>query len=257
MAILSRAFCIGILLVGSAPARANDLDMLRDRLGLSIVTQNLSTRIVPTVARPDRPVTMRDLADADRQPCLHRVSDALSIYPPALVRSLVHTLALADMIHAWDIRIGGFHAPGLIAVSCEAADLNVAYEIASLHNSFAALVLMHAQPDWSEWEKFNPDGFRYGDETTYKHELQDPGASDGGSLLNRDGFATALGMTGRENDFESYAQRAFGHPADLVAALPGNTRMQGKLRLLMKTYQSLAPDIENRFTADGLAAAAH
>lgn len=61
-----------------------------------------------------------------------------------------------------------------------------------------------------------------------------------------------MGLAGRENDFEGFAERAFGHPSGLAADSRNNPRMRNKLRLLVSTYLSMAPDMKTYFVSNGL-----
>ena len=95
-------------------------------------------------------------------------------------------------------------------------------------------------------------GGRLGPVPAYKAQLRDPEAHDADAALNHAGFVTTLGLAGRENDFETYAERLFGHPPGLRRRPCGIPRVQGRLCLLMRTYLALAPDMRVVFRQDGL-----
>ena len=218
---------------------------------MSVVDTGLAQSIVPRVATAQRPVTMADLSVQNATACLSALQAAFQAYPPTLVSELVQQVALADMIHAWSIRIGGFHAPGLLAINCENASDNASFDTDSVHDELAALLLDRVGLDTAAWRAFNPPGFRYGDLDSYKAELRDPGSRDGEAALHGNGFVATLGLTGVENDFQTYAERVFGHPQEFAALLRQQPAMRGKARLLMALYASQAPLLSATFAESG------
>jgi hypothetical protein len=227
------------------------------RWHVTVITGTLATRIVPLVATSQRPVAMQDLSPPNEVACLQAVATALGTYPPVLVAALVRQVALADMIDAWNIRIGGFHAPGLIALNCQDAAENEAFDVDSFHDELAALFLVKAPLDGVAWNAFNPPGFHYGDVESYRAELRDPHGRDGDNALHRNGFVSALGLTGMENDFQTYSERIFGHPEAFAALLRAQPAMRGKARMVMDLYAREAPSLTTQFAASGLARATH
>ena len=222
---------------------------IRWRWGIEIIASDLQTRIAPEVTTQQRPVTLADLSEQNAPACRAAVQTALGAYPAAFVSGLVHRVVLADGIHAWDIRIGGFHAPGLLAANCESAVDNERFDVDSIHDSIGALLLARTPLDPAAWSQFNPPGFRYGDVASYKAELRDPGSRDGTAALHRSGFVASLGLTGIENDFETYAEKVFGHPKHLAEMMSANAAMRGKARLLMSMYLRQSPWFARRFEA--------
>lgn len=256
---LSGCFAAFWLLSGSLAA-AESANSLRQAIQqdwhVTVVDHDLGDMIVPHVATAERPVTMADLSAGNAVSCLGAVVTAFKAYPSGLVSSLVRQVALADMIHAWSIRIGGFHAPGLVAINCERAAENSTFDIDSVHTELAALMLARAGLDEAAWRAFNPPRFRYGDVTSYKDELRDPDSRDGDAALHGNGFVARLGLTGIENDFQTYAERLFGHPEALATLLHQQPAMRGKARLVMALYVSQAPSLAGQFRDEGLTSAA-
>ena len=255
-----RAWCVTLCLLSGRAVAADSADLLRQTVArdwhVTVVDHDLANTIVPRVATADRPVTMADLSAGNAPACLQAVVAAFKAYPTGLVSSRVQQVALADMIHAWSIRIGGFHAPGLVAVNCESAAENGDFDTDSVHDELAALMLARGGLDEAAWQGFNPPGFRYGDVASYKDELRNPGSRDGDAALHRNGFVGSLGLTGIENDFQTYAERMFGHPAEFAALLRQQPAMRGKARLVMAFYVSQAPSLAGQFREEGLTAAA-
>ncbi|GAB0115782.1 hypothetical protein [Acidisoma sp. C75] len=226
------------------------------RYHVRVIEHDLTQRIVPLVATPDRPVKMRDLSPENETACLQAVKTAFVAYPAAFVSSLVGRLALADDLSAWNIRGGAFHTPGLIALNCVQADANEAFDVDSIHDEIAALVLIKMPLDRAAWDAFNPQGFTYGDTASYHAELRHPHSRAGNAALHAKGFVSALGMTGIDNDFQAYAERIFGHPAGFAQLLQAYPAMRGKAAMVMALYRRLSPALGDRLRSSELLAAA-
>jgi hypothetical protein len=257
------AYCLAVVsLLWPPSARAADTSAalraeIANRWHVTVIESGLATRVVPLVATSQRPVTMQDLSPPNEAACLQAVVTAFQAYPPALVTALVRQVALGDMIDAWNIRIGGFHAPGLIALNCQDADENKAFDVDSFHDEMAALFLMNAPLNHAAWQAFNPPGFQYGDVESYRAELRDPHGRDGDDALHRNGFVSALGLTGIENDFQTYSERIFGHPQEFAALLRAQPAMRGKARMVMALYAGQAPSLATQFGELGLVSVTH
>ncbi len=225
---------------------------------LQIVDHDLARTIVPFVKRPDRPVEMVDLSDANAPACLTAVFDAFSKYPASFISGLVSKVALADNVHVWSIRTGGFQIDGLLALNCQDAAQHVSFYEDTVHDELAGLLLERSSPDQAAWVGLNPAGFRYGDMASYQAELRNPQSRDGDDALHRNGFMSALGLTGMNNDIETYAAQLIGHPAETVQLLGRYPALRGKATLVMAIYERAAPALTKFFQASGLAeAAAH
>ena len=179
---------------------------------------------------------------------------ALAVYPEHFVSALVKQLALADDIRIWGIIVGGVQAPNVIGVNCGPNNRRGISSV--VHSAIAGRLLDWAPPNWAAWEATNESGFKYGDLAAYKKELDDPDAREVNAFLNTRGFVGRFGLTGRDPDFESYAEQVFGHGAEFAAIVRANPAMRGKLRLLIRCYLQVAPDLRRYFERTGLLAAA-
>ncbi|MCB8881027.1 hypothetical protein ACELLULO517_12345 [Acidisoma cellulosilytica] len=264
-ALRTALFAIGLtgaasLLAVPRAQAADDTASLRLRIAslwhVTLVEKDLTTQVVPLVATPDRPVAMRDLSTANQAACLQAIVIAFQAYPAPFISTLVQKVALADHISVWKIDVGGFHAPGLIALNCQDAADNQAFDRDSLHDELAALLLATTPVDRTGWQAFNPPGFRYGDIESYRAELRDPHGRAGDDALHHDGFVSALGLTGLENDFQTYAERILGHPQEFAELLREQPAMRGKARMVMALYLHQAPALAAQFASSGLTDAA-
>ena len=234
---------------------------------VTVVDRNLQVAVVPQVERylstlpsveskdsPSSFVDMADLTEPNRTACLDAMNDALAMYPHQLVTTLIKEVVLADDIRVWGSDVGGVQAPGLTAINCMPANRQVLRDI--VHSSIAGKLLHAAPPDWSAWDGMNESGFKYGDLEAFKKELDDPDARNVRAGLNARGFVAKIGLTGRDSDFQSYAEQVFGHGAEFAAIVRANPAMRGKLRLLIRCYLQVAPDLRRYFERTGLLAAA-
>ncbi len=248
---LGRLFALAIACC-SSPVLANDFS----QYGLTIMEHDLSSKIVPELERPDRPVKMWDIQPQEQRECENLVEIALGVYPPIFIRALVRRLVLAGDIYVWNKPVGGMQVPGVIAINCIQPFNNTDLIPDGVHDAIAGLVSNVAPPNWTAWETGNKSGFRYGDMEAYKAELSDPDARNVSRRLNADGFVSQYGLTGKLADFESYAEQVFGHGSSFAALVRQYSPMKHKLAVMLGTYLSLAPSLRTYFDQTGLASAA-
>ena len=244
---------LSALILAANLAHANDLQA---RYGLTIEDHDLDRTVAPQVARPDRPVQMWDVAPQNEEPCLAAVEQALGVYPATFVKALVRRLVLAGDIYAWGRSVGSAQAPGLVAINCSRPVEGTPYITANTHGMVAAKVTDIGLPNWTLWKAANRPGFKYGDLDAFKAALHDPDAWTLTRRLNQEGFVNGFGLVGEENDFETYAEQAFGHGAEFASLVRQYPPMQQKLRILLDTYLALAPSLRDYFDQTGLANAA-
>ena len=244
----------------AAHAESGDIGQLKAQInrtwGVTIVDGDLANRIVPLVTKPDRPVTMSDVSALNEPACLRAVMGAFSVYPAKFISSLVSRVVLADQVHVWSIRTGGFQTSGILALNCDNAVQNELFYQDTVHDELAGLLLENVTPDENSWLKFDPPGFAYGDMSTYQAALRSPGSRDGDGILHQDGFVSSLGLTGINNDIETNAEKIFGHPTEFAALIQSYPAMRGKTRLLMDVYLQQAPGLKAFFDQSGLTEAA-
>ena len=224
--------------------------------GIDVVDTDLSEKIVPLVTTPDVNITMEDVEPEDETACLQTVVHALNEYPAAFVSSLVSKIALAEDIRAWGIRGGGIYGPSLFGVNCVDAEDNRQFDIISVHNQIAALVLAKYSPDLASWDHLNPPSFHYGNMADVQNELRNPDSRQGTAILLANGFVAPLGTTNIKNDFDTFAGEVFGDTNSFVPSLKQYPPLRGKTRLLMSIYLQKAPTLKTFFDQSGLTDAA-
>ena len=94
------------------------------------------------------------------------------------------------------------------------------------------------------------------DLSRYKKALADPGSVGGDDALHRQGFVAAYGQTSLDNDWNTYAEKVFGHGADFAEEIKAYPSMQQKTRQMIEIYGSFAPAFQAYFKLTGLDAVA-
>ena len=226
--------------------------------GLSIVTTDLQVNIAPEVARVDRPVHMADLPARDLPAALASLRTALSVYPDGFLRQMLHRVAVAGDITVLGEPAGGLFHGDMVAISYfNVGDpASAAFDSDTLHHELSSIVRAHATFNVSAWTAANPPNFHYLDFDSYKNVLADPGSVDGSEALHRDGFVALYGTTSLDNDWNTYAEKVFGHGQEFGREIRNFPAMQAKTRQLMDIYLSFDPAFAAYFQQTGLAFAA-
>ena len=230
----------------------------QQRWGVTVVANDLQSRITALVATPTRPVRMRDLNAADEPVALDLVGKAFAIYPTGFVPRMSKTIALASHIDVWKEDAGGLYHDHMIAVNFEGIDdpTTRPFDIDTVHHELSSIVRRQVTFNVTSWESANPVGFSYMSLEGYKAVLSDAGSVDGTPALHRLGFISRYGETSLDNDWNTYAERVFGHGAEFAQWLIAEPALRAKTRILMGVYQSLDPRFESYFEQTGLTKAA-
>ena len=242
----------------AARAQSSEQAAIEARYGLSILTADLQATVAAEVTRPDRPVQMTDLPARNLPAALASLRAALAVYPDGFVRQMLHRVALAGDITVYGQPAGGLFHRDMVAIS----DFNVddpasaSFDSDTLHHELSSIVRAHATFNVTAWEAANPPGFQYLDLAAYKKVLADPGSVDGTDALHRQGFVARYGMTSLDNDWNTYAEKVFGHGRDFSREIRRFPAMQAKTRLLIDIYLSFDQGFGPYFQQTGLASAA-
>ncbi len=223
-----------------------------------LITQNLQTTIAPLVARPDRPTTLTDLPAATEQPSLDALASAITRYPSGFIDKLVQRIALAGQITLWNTQVGGFFAANTIALN--AHDVTTpggqTFLADSFHHELSSIVRNQTLFNVSDWTAANPPNFAYATTAVYKSILTQRPSVEGNDTLHTQGFVSLYGTTSLDNDWNTYAERVFGHPRDFAAQITHFPKMALKTRQLLDIYTKMDPRFEAFFLATGLRQAA-
>ncbi len=223
-----------------------------------LLTQDLQARIAPLVALPDRPTYLADLPASLAPPAAQALAAALAIYPPGFVDKRVAVIALAGQITLWNIQAGGFFVADTIALN--AHDVTTpggqTFLADSFHHELSSIIRNEALFNVTDWTAANPPNFSYASMDDYKKILAQRPPVEGDAALHAQGFVSLYGTTSLDNDWNTYAERVFGHAQTFAAEIAAFPRMRGKTRQLLDIYARLDSRLERFFATTGLRGAA-
>ena len=246
-----------MLLVTGSSQRALE-QSFQQRWGVTVVARDLNNRVSTLVNTPRRPVRMNDLAPAHEPVALDLIGQAFSVYPKGFVSRMLKTVALASHIEVWDQDAGGLYHDRLIAVNFDGVGDKVTrgFNIDTVNHELSSIVRREVTFDITAWEKAKPPGFNYLDTEGHKKILKDAGSVEGDPALHKAGFISRYGQTLLDNDWNTYAERVFGHGPEFASLLQAEPALRPKTRILMDVYQSLDPRFVSYFMKSGLLKAA-
>lgn len=201
--------------------------------------------------------TVAPIADRNVAPALKLVIEALSVYPPGFVRETMGPLFLCGALQVGTDPVGGLTY--LSAIYVVAPDLDDAgmriFVRDTVHHEFSTLALSKGTLDEAAWQKADPAGFAYAIETDKNAKLDATRLHDDPSdlpALYAAGFMSRYAEASIRNDFNTYADAVFGHPADLIALMARYPRIQRKVQLFEAAYVALDPGFRDYFARVGL-----
>ncbi len=181
---------------------------------------------------PDGHVTKAEITDVAA--ALDGIEQSLAVYPPGFYATLAKAIFICGTLRFGDERAGGTYGPAWIII---AADPSVGddgiRETARLgvHHEFSSLLLLRQPSVQARWQALLPAGWQ-------PEQRSDEALRHTGDRDVRDGFLSAYAATSLENDFNTYAETAFGAPDRLVALAAGNPRVRQKAELLLQAYEA-------------------
>ena len=258
--IISRSLLVFAFLLVLAGYLLNRRTVSPDRSAVTayfhgeLVTQDLQPALASLIARPDRSISITDLPLDVSRPATQALASALAIYPPGFVDKLVHRIALAGQITFWDTQVGGFFVADTIALNAHdvASPGGEIFLADSFHHELSSIVRNQVLFNVSDWTANNSAGFAYASLDDYKRILAQRPPVDGDDALHAQGFVSLYGTTSLDNDWNTYAERVFGHPRDLADEIKRFPRMRDKARQLLSVYRRLDPRFNAFFDATGL-----
>ncbi len=214
----------------------------------------MQSTIAPLIAHYDRPVSISDLPSDTQQQAIKALTNAVVVYPPGFVDKLVKRIALAGQITLWNTEVGGFFVAGIIALNAHdiSSPGGETFLADSFHHELSSIVREHVLFNVSDWTASNPVGFNYTSLDDYKKVLVHRPPVEGDEALHAQGFVSLYGTTSLDNDWNTYAERVFGHPREFAAEIKRFPKMQSKTRQLLDIYSKSEPRLDAFFTATGL-----
>ena len=200
------------------------------------------------------PTEITDLPANATQQAETALATALAIYPPGFIDKRVTRLALAGQITLWNTQVGGFFATDTIALN--AHDVSTpggeTFFADSFHHELSSIIRNEILFNVSEWTAANPPNFTYASMQDYKKILTQRPSVEGDATLHAQGFVSLYGTTSLDNDWNTYAERVFGHAREHAALIEQFPKMREKTRQLLDIYGKLDPRLEQYFTTTGL-----
>lgn len=188
---------------------------------------------------------------------LQGIRRALSKYPEDLVLEYLEAVFIAGPVKNNGIQIGGtyFHSWIYVSAIPDWDSLGVSVYEKSLHHEFSSILMDSAEFPCEKWCDANNPNFEYKKKMIDGVRASVPenfGASGNATLWFEAGFVDDYGMTGLENDVNTYAALAMTRPAVLKQLMTQYPIIKAKTEILVKFYSRLAPELEAYFSNTGL-----
>jgi hypothetical protein len=178
---------------------------------------------------------MTRAAVAELGPALDGIAESLALYPAGFYARFCRAVFLCGSLRFGGVRAGGTYGPAWIVLAADpVAGPDGIRETARLgvHHEFSSIILPRVPGLGARWAALLPEGW---------HGTRGTAAALGrtGMLDGRDGFLSAYAATSAENDFNTYAETAFGDPRRLLDLAGRFEAVRRKASLLLGAYAGL------------------
>jgi hypothetical protein len=231
---------------------AEHASRLSKQHGIVIGYGHPSTFFVPPYGPADAEIDDMQMIGADPAnlpPALDGIEEALALYPPGFVNSLVHALFIAGELGFNAERAGGYTGPAWILLAAPDSSSSAGIRlnnVEGLHHELSSFVLQKAGAR-EQWTAFAPPTWKF--TTTSEEALAHGGDPD---PAPQTGFLSAYAATTAENDFNTYAERIFTEPKPLVVIACEHPLIRKKLLFVLRTYVALDARMEKVFSNLGI-----
>jgi hypothetical protein len=231
---------------------ATRVDRLSKQHGIAIGYGDPSKFFIAPYGPEDAKLEDRVMATADLEnlpPALDGIEAALTVYPPGFVSSVVRGIFVGGEIRVGTETSGGFTAPAWFVLPASAARSSEDIRLTNLigvHHELSSFVLRKSNVA-HEWSAFAPKDWQFA--TASEKALVAGRATDPSP---DSGFLSAYGATTAENDFNTYAERIFTQPEDLVRLACQHGLVRRKLLFVLQTYVTLDGRLDNPFRELGI-----
>jgi hypothetical protein len=182
-------------------------------------------------------------ATADLGPALDGIATSLALYPAGFYARFCRAIFLCGPLLFAGERAGGTYGRAWIILAADpfggAGGIRETARL-GVHHEFSSLVLPHLPGLAARWAALLPVGWHPILRT--EDALRQVDAGDA-----RDGFLSAYAATSVENDFNTYAETAFGNPALLAALAETLPVVKRKAALLLDAYTALDSRLADTF----------
>jgi hypothetical protein len=200
------------------------------------------------------------VAAPDLLPGLRAIKAALSVYPPSYVTAVrddASVVFLARSIVVGGQSFGGMYFGGAIYVPArdmgDAARIEFAAD--TFHHEFSLTGLSRGPSPQDAWRAINPPGFVYRGDRDLAIVRDIERRADGGDQtddVREAGFIVRYAQSSMTEDWQTYAEQAFGHPAGLVDLANRFPRIKAKAKVFVEHYEALDPGFSAYFDRTGL-----
>ena len=195
---------------------------------------------------PDAEMTRA--AVTDLVPALDGIAQSLALYPTGFYARFCQAVFLCGTLRFDGVRAGGTYGLAWIVLAADPvvgpAGIRETARL-GIHHEFSSLILPRVPGLGAQWAALLPEGWRATERTG--GVLGRTGVADG-----HDGFLSAYAATSAENDFNTYAETAFGNPSRLLALAERFELVRRKASLLLGAYVALDPRMGTAFRRLGL-----
>jgi len=182
---------------------------------------------------------------------LKGVEDALNCYPKGFVSSLIKAIFISGELWFDGERAGGTYGRSwlIVASSSKQEDIESNYNSAfyGVHHELSSFVINRWPMVIVEWGELMPAGWE--PTTSYSKAL---GVDRSAKPDYANGFLSKYAETSVENDFNTYAEFAFGRSDELVDLAGRYPLVAKKLRLFIDAYMSTSPEMAAIFEQSSL-----
>lgn len=189
---------------------------------------------------------------------LRGVRDAISKYPPEIIKNNISAVFISGTIKSHNVQIGGSYFKKWIYLSAlekyEQAGIELYAQ--NFHHELSSLLIDHDGFPSKRWHAVNESDFKYlSRQVEVVHSAAQENRKDPREAPKwyAAGFVHDYGMSSMENDFNMYAELAMTHPQRLKELAQAYPKIKAKTQILVEFYTSLAPELGAYFKSMGLA----
>lgn len=186
---------------------------------------------------------------------LEGIESALKVYPPGFVAKLIKAIFICGTLRMDGAQAGGTAGPAWIILSAPVdANRETIFATSELgvHHELSSHVLGYEPETSAAWTVFAPASANFvtrADEALARERAASPDPETG--------FLSAYGATNAENDFNTYAEKMFTEPSELVKLARKHGLVRHKLHFVIDRYERVDQRLRHYFSSSGLLDAAN
>jgi len=175
----------------------------------------------------------------------------LKKYPPSLIKSDLHAIALSSSLSLYGIEYGGSNSGKRIYMTVLSPEQGYTDEYIkrTIHHEFSSILIREHKFPLREWRAVLPAGVKYNDSIDKEVKTIEAGRdlSIASSELLEQGFLSSYRLTNYINDINTYAELSFIEPDKIKKLATKYKRIGVKYDLLIKFYKNLDMNFKWKF----------